>query len=100
MAFKKLTTKAGEQLPEDIKGEVFNVDNGDLIALNAIKQKWGFKTEAEALRFALAVMQQAENQVVYIEQGGIKVGLAPQAELLQPKDNPTNGTTNATSPSQ
>ena len=62
-----------------------DVNNGDLKVLKEIKEKWGFKSEADALRYALSVLRQAENQVVYIDREGGKVGLAPSEELIEKK---------------
>lgn len=82
MAFKKIAFKSDGTPEEPIKGSAFDVSNGDLNALGEIIKKWNFKSEAEALRFALAVMRQAEDEVVYVDQGGKKVGLTPSDDLL------------------
>lgn len=66
-------------------GILFDVNNGDLKALRDIKEKWGFKSEADTLRYALAVVRQAENNIVYIEKDGSKIGLTPSDELIDKK---------------
>lgn len=83
MAFKKITPEQVASLVNE-NGLLFNVDNGDLVALRAVLSKWGFRDEESALRFALAVMKQAEKGVVFIDRGdGAKVGLSPSDDLLR-----------------
>lgn len=81
MAFKKINSI--EERTMD--GILFDVNNGDLKAIMDIKEKWGFKSEADILRYALAVIRQAENKMVYIDQNGTKVGLTPSEELIETK---------------
>lgn len=81
MAFKKIT-KIDEKSAD---GVLFDVNNGDLKAITDIKDKWGFKTETDVLRYALAVIRQAENKVVYIDKDGTKVGLTPNEDLIVKK---------------
>lgn len=78
MAFKEIKTT--EEKSSD--GVIFDVNNGDLNAIREIKSKWGFKSEADVLRYALAVIRQAENKVVYIDKDGSKIGLTPSEELV------------------
>ena len=80
MAFKKIDDK--NTLPTPIDGLLFNVNNGDLEALKSIKEKWHFKSESEVMRFALAVLKQTENGIVYIDKNGTKVGLTPNEDLV------------------
>lgn len=85
MAFKKITTDQVAALQEQ-NSLLFNVTNGDSVALKAVVDKWGFKDEESALRFALAVMKQAEKGLVFIDSGdGTKTGLSPSDDLLKPK---------------
>ena len=85
MAFKKITPQQVASL-ENESGLLFNVDNGDLVALGAVLNKWGFRDEESALRFALAVMKQAEKGVIFIDRGdGTKIGLSPSDDLLKSK---------------
>ncbi len=54
------------------------INNGDLQALRQIYERWGFKDEESVLRYALAVMTKAENQILYYVNGeGEKIGLQP-----------------------
>lgn len=85
MALRKIDPKVCS--PEVTDGIVLNVNNGDLEALNNIKDKWNFKSEADVLRFALAVLKQADKQVVYIDQEGSKVGLTPSDDLVNKKND-------------
>jgi hypothetical protein len=81
MAFKKIDTTT----EKSADGVLFDVNNGDLKAILDIKDKWGFKTETDVLRYALAVIRQAENKVVYIDRDGSKVGLTPSEDLIAEK---------------
>jgi len=78
MALKKIDAST----PMSSDGVRFDVNNGDLQALLQIKDKWGFKGEAEVLRYALAVLKQAEKQVVYIDKNGAQIGLSPSEDLV------------------
>ena len=85
MAFKKITPEQVASL-KDESGLLFNVNNGDLTALGVVLSKWGFRDEESALRFALAVMKQAEKGVIFIDRGdGTKIGLSPSDDLLKSK---------------
>jgi hypothetical protein len=58
------------------------IDNGDRIALTSILERWGFKDEESALRFCIAVLYQAEKDVVYIDKDGVRTGLSPDESLV------------------
>jgi hypothetical protein len=66
--------------------EEFEINNGDLKALQEIAREWGFRDEVSVLRFALAVLKQAPTHSVYVEnEEGEKVGLQPADHLRQPQ---------------
>ena len=61
------------------------ITNGDLQALRQIYESWGFKDEESVLRYALAVMTKAENQVLYyVNADGEKIGLQPSDAVKRP----------------
>lgn len=86
MAIKKIEDSQFPVQKDSLPGVVLNIDNGDLKALQEVKEKWGFESESHALRFALAVMYQSKNNVVYIDRDGAKVGLKPGEDLLKKKE--------------
>lgn len=51
---------------EGTKGQLMKIYNGDWAALQEITKKWNFKDEESALRFALAVLTQAEDGTLQI----------------------------------
>ena len=62
------------------------VNNGDLRALRAIRERWGFKDEESVLRFALAVLSKTKQQVLYYQnEEGEKVGVEPSDSIREPK---------------
>lgn len=84
MSFKEI--KKTDPDISQLEGAIFNVDNGDLIALNKIKDQWNFKDKESVFRYALAVMVQAETHTLYIEKNGSKNSLAPNESLLKEED--------------
>lgn len=73
--------------PSALPSILLKVSNGDLKALQDVKDKWGFKDEASALRFALAVIAQSEEHLVYIAtKDGGKVPLTPGDNYLEKKE--------------
>ena len=81
MAFKEVKIEDSETAKK-LPGILLNVDNGDLEALESIKDKWKFKDKESVLRYALAVMSQATDPILYIEKEGIKTGLSPNPNLM------------------
>lgn len=63
MAIRK---KNGETTIEGTLGQVVEIYNGDWDALKALTEKWHFKDEVSALRFALAVLTEAEDGTLQI----------------------------------
>ena len=51
---------------EGSEGQIVKIYNGDWEALKEITKKWNFKDETSALRFALAVLTQAEDGTLRI----------------------------------
>ncbi|OFY95231.1 MAG: hypothetical protein A2309_02880 [Bacteroidetes bacterium RIFOXYB2_FULL_35_7] len=82
MALKKIESCSDKSSD----GILLDVNNGDLQALLDIQKKWGFKSESEVLRYALAIMAQADKQVLYIDKEGSKVGLVPTEDLIIKKE--------------
>ena len=81
--------KKSEQTDEN--KAIFEVNNGDLNALKEISDQWGFANPESALRFALAVLKQAKNETVYVEDNsGAKIGLKPSDSLKKSNDNGTD----------
>ena len=89
MALEKITPEDIKPVPEGEKvvpNILLKVSNGDLKALETVKDKWGFKDEAAALRYELAVLAQAENQVLYVsDKTGQKIGLTPGDQYVVSK---------------
>lgn len=59
---------------------VADIDNGDLEGLNRIMEKYGFVDHQAALRFAMVVLLDAEDNRVYVKKDG-------NTTVLQPNDN-------------
>ncbi len=59
-----------------------NINNGDLAALQAIKDRFGLRDEEAVLRFALAILTKSTSPTIYVEdENGVKVGLSPSEAL-------------------
>lgn len=63
MAIRK---QGNETQIEGTKGQVVEIYNGDWEALKVLTDKWGFKDEVTALRFALAVLTESEDGTLQI----------------------------------
>lgn len=61
------------------------IENGDLQALNEIKEGWKFSNKENALRFGLAILKKALSggKKIYIDEGGEKITLTPSENLLE-----------------
>jgi len=60
------------------------INNGDLRALNQIKEKWGFKDSESILRFAIAALTLTDDGYLYAEhKDGSRRMLKPAEELLE-----------------
>lgn len=76
MAIRK---QGNETQIEGTSGQVIEIYNGDWSALKAATEKWNFKDEATALRFALAVLTEAEDGTLQIGDSTV----SPQKGLLK-----------------
>lgn len=63
MAIRK---QGDETQIENTDGQVVEIYNGDWEALKNLTKKWNFKDEVSALRFALAVLTEAEDGTLQI----------------------------------
>jgi hypothetical protein len=80
MSLKKIEKN---QIGEIKDGIILNIDNGDLEALKRIKENWNFRDESSVLRYALAVMSQAEDKILFVvNKDGEKSGLTPGEGLV------------------
>lgn len=61
-----IRAKGGEEKIEGTPGQVVEIYNGDWNALRALTKKWNFKDEVSALRFAIAVLTEAEDGTLQI----------------------------------
>ena len=85
MAIQEQSDNTDSQDPKVI----LTISNGDLKALKSVVDDWQFKDNASVLKFALAVLSQALNKTVFIDNGGGgKIGLKPTEAL---KKEPANG---------
>lgn len=86
MALRKLDASVCSPAVTD--GIVFNVNNGDLQAINETVARLGFKDEESLLRFMLAIMaKSATRSVTITDQNGTKSTLTPSEGLLKPGIN-------------
>ena len=81
MSLRKLPPAA--QAPIEDDGLAFIVDNGDRAAMATIMDKWKFKDEESLLRFALAVLVQADEGIVSVKKSGVETTLRPAENLLR-----------------
>lgn len=60
------------------------INNGDLRALNQIKDKWGFKDNESILRFAIAALTITDDGYLFAEhKDGTRRVLKPAEDLLE-----------------
>ena len=67
---------------EDTLGQSVDIYNGDWEALQEVTNRWGFKDETSALRFALAVLSKANKNNLSIDGENI----SPAKSLLRGDD--------------
>ena len=73
-------------ISKETDGELLlKLSDGDLAAIKTIKKKWGFRYEADIIRFALAVLIKADSASIVIEGGGKKQKFSPAESLLKDK---------------
>ena len=82
-----------EKNPEPQGQLTLTFNNGDFAVLQETVRRLGFRDEESMLRFALAVMAQAEGQIMYIEKQGKKIPLRPSADLLSESQQDTGANT-------
>lgn len=62
------------------------INNGDLAALRAIRDRFNLRDEEAVLRFALAILTKSAGETIYVEdETGTKVGLSP-SDILKRDD--------------
>lgn len=83
MAIVKIPTDQTGISDADLEEIQLKINNGDLVALKTIQEKWKFKDIESILRFAIAVLVQAEKSRVLIDQKGQPTALSPSDNLLQ-----------------
>ncbi len=77
-----ITRKPTAAIPPDALE--LTINNGDLKALGEIVEKWGFKDEESALRFALAILSVTKRGALMQEkQDGSSTALQPAESLLK-----------------
>lgn len=62
-------------------------ENGDREALSKIVSEWGFKDEASAIKFMMAVLIRTENKRLWVENAGSPVRIEPTNHLLISPEN-------------
>ena len=69
-----------------------SINNGDLAALRAIRDRFDLRDEEAVLRFALAILTKSVGNTIYVEdESGTKVGLSPSNALRrETQDGETN----------
>ena len=85
MAIIKVSNPNGET--ED-KKNTFSFDNGDLQGLKEAIEQYNFVNEEALFRFVLFILLQAENNAIFIEQGGLKKQVNPNPSSIK-KPEPT-----------
>jgi hypothetical protein len=64
----------------------FDINNGDLVALNEIVGAWGFKDIECALRFGIAVLKITEPGALLRQKDGTTIPLMPTNEITTNKE--------------
>lgn len=82
MAITKIPNLDG--INED-QQRMLKLDNGDLKGLREVIEKYGFKDEEAALRFALLVLLKAEDNAVWVVENDGPSRYVPTENLLKPK---------------
>ena len=83
MAINKIANPNGEAEDKKIS---LSFDNGDLQAIREAIEQYNFINEEALFRFALFILLQAENNNIFIEEGGLKKQVAPNISLLKKSD--------------
>jgi hypothetical protein len=76
-----ITTRPDNSDPNKPK-LIADIDNGDLQGLDRIMEKYGFVDYQAALRFAMVVLLDAEDNKVYVKKDGSTTVLQPNDKLI------------------
>lgn len=82
MAIKKISE---EKNNNNVLGRTILIENGDLEALKAIVDSYGFKDEESALRFSLALLTTALGKSIVVEDDSDRQYVKPSNSLLKEK---------------
>lgn len=77
-----IITKRDDSTPDKPKLTAA-IDNGDLQGLDQIMEKYNFVDYQAALRFAMVVLLDAEDNKVYVKKEGATTVLQPNDQLLK-----------------
>lgn len=80
MSIKRISSTESQDIVTEIS---LHIDNGDFQALKSAIEQYNFKDEEALIRFALFVLLQAENNGIFIEQGGMKKQVNPNPASLK-----------------
>ncbi len=72
-------------LSETPKKVAFDIDNGDLQAIESVMNRYHFIDEQAMFRFALVALLRAEKLGVYIDEGEQRIFLSPSQSVLKPE---------------
>ncbi len=62
---------------------ILDVDNGDLVKLNEVLEKWSFKDYQSLLRFSISLLLLNEEKYITIKLDGEKKDLVPSKDLIK-----------------
>ncbi len=66
----------------------FEIDNGDLEAIESVMTRYRFIDEQAMFRFALVTLLRAEKLGVYIDEGEQRIFLSPSKSIVKEEVNP------------
>lgn len=62
---------------------ILEIDNGDLVKLDEVMEKWSFKDYQSLLRFSISVLILSENKSISIKLEGRQQDITPASDLLK-----------------
>ena len=62
---------------------ILDIDNGDLVKLNEVLEKWSFKDYQSLLRFSISLLLLNEEKYITIKLDGEKKDLVPSKDLIK-----------------
>jgi hypothetical protein len=62
---------------------ILDIDNGDLVKLNEVLEKWSFKDYQSLLRFSISLLLLNEENYITIKLDGEKKDLIPSKDLIK-----------------